>query len=56
MWVDNIKMDVGDTGWSGVDSNCEFSNEPSGSKKCWKLSSSFTTGGLSSSVHSSIFS
>jgi hypothetical protein len=33
-----------------VESSCEFDDEPSGSVKCWKLSSDFTTGGLLSSA------
>jgi hypothetical protein len=41
-WVDNIKMDILEIGWSGVDciglarSYCECDNEPSGSIKCWE--------------------
>jgi hypothetical protein len=44
--VDNIKMDLGEIGWGGVDliclvqwivdSSCECGNEPSGSIKCWE--------------------
>jgi hypothetical protein len=58
-WVDNIKMDLGETGWGGVDwiglaqdrnRSCEYGTEPSGSIKCWELSSGYTTGGLSSSA------
>jgi hypothetical protein len=33
-----------------VESSCEFGIEPSGSMKCWKLSSGLTSGGLSSSA------
>jgi hypothetical protein len=47
MWVDNIRMDVLELGWSGVNwiglaqdrnrwSSCEFGIEPSGSIKCWE--------------------
>jgi hypothetical protein len=43
--VDNIKMDLRDTGWDYVDwidvaqdrDSCEHGNEPSGSIKCWKF-------------------
>jgi hypothetical protein len=47
-WVDNIKMDLLQIGWGGVDwiglaqdrdkleSSCECGYEPSGSVKCWK--------------------
>jgi hypothetical protein len=45
-WVDNIRMDLGEVGWSDVDWiglaqdrnrwNCEFGIEPSGSMKCWE--------------------
>jgi hypothetical protein len=51
-WVDNIRMDLGEVGWCGVnwtglaqESSCECGIEPSVSIKCWKLSS-----GLSSSA------
>jgi hypothetical protein len=47
MWVDNIKMDLRQIGWGGMDwiglaqdsdqGSCEESNEPSGSLKCWKI-------------------
>jgi hypothetical protein len=44
-WVDNIKMDLGEVEWGGVDwiglaqgrhteTFCECENEPSGSIKC----------------------
>jgi hypothetical protein len=47
-WADNIKMDLGETGWNGAGwmdlaqdwdqwSSCEHGNEPSGSIKCWKV-------------------
>jgi hypothetical protein len=44
-WVDNIKMDLGETGWDGrdwirtgsgygpVEGYCEYGDEPSGSLK-----------------------
>jgi hypothetical protein len=46
-WVDNIKMDLLEIGWGGVDwiglaqdrdkwSSCECGYEPSGSIKCWE--------------------
>jgi hypothetical protein len=48
-WVNNIRMDLGEVGWSDVDwiglaqdrngwreSCCEFGIEPSGSMKCWE--------------------
>jgi hypothetical protein len=38
-WVDNIRMDLGEVGWSDVEqveSCCEFGIEPSGSMKCWE--------------------
>jgi hypothetical protein len=42
-WVDNIKMDLLEIGWDGVDwtclaqeSSCECGYEPSGSIKCWE--------------------
>jgi hypothetical protein len=47
-WLDNIKIDLGQTGWGGVDSNglaqdrdkwralVNTDNEPSGSIKCWE--------------------
>jgi hypothetical protein len=33
-----------------VESSCEFGIEPSGSMKCWKLSSGLTSSGLSGSA------
>jgi hypothetical protein len=48
-WVDNIKMDLRETGWDGIDwidlaqdryhwkGSCENGNEPSGSIKCWEV-------------------
>jgi hypothetical protein len=43
-WVDNIKMDLREIGWDGMDwidlaeeGSCERSNEPSGSVKCWEV-------------------
>jgi hypothetical protein len=48
-WVDNIKMDLGQTEWDGVDwvdlaqeygsvmGSCEHGDEPSGSIKCWQV-------------------
>jgi hypothetical protein len=45
-WVDNIKVDLGEIGWSGTDwiglaqdngkwkSSCEYCNKPSSSLKC----------------------
>jgi hypothetical protein len=39
-WVDNIKMDRGEVGWSGVDwicLACKCGNETSGSLKCWEV-------------------
>jgi hypothetical protein len=47
-WVDNIKMDLLEIGWGGMDwiglaedrdkwkSSCECGYEPSGSIKCWE--------------------
>jgi hypothetical protein len=47
--VDNIKMDLREIGWDGMDwidlaqdrlpeeSSCEHGNEPSGSIKCWEV-------------------
>jgi hypothetical protein len=44
-WVDNIRMDVGEIGWGGVDcigqpldveSSCGHCNEPSSSIKRWE--------------------
>jgi hypothetical protein len=34
-WVDNIKMDTREIGGDGVD--CESSNEPTGSIRCWEV-------------------
>jgi hypothetical protein len=42
-WVDNIKINLREIGWSGMDrinlaqdrDSCEHGNEPSGSIKCW---------------------
>jgi hypothetical protein len=44
-WVDNIKMDLREIGWDGMDwidlaqdrGSCERGNEPSGSIKCWEV-------------------
>jgi hypothetical protein len=42
-WVDNIKLDLRDIGWSGMDwiylaqSSCENNNEPSVSINCWEV-------------------
>jgi hypothetical protein len=39
-WVDNIKMDLRETGWNGykpVQGSCECGNEPSGSIKRWEV-------------------
>jgi hypothetical protein len=45
-WADNIKMDLVEIGWSGMDwidlpqdrySSCEHGNEPSSSIKCWVI-------------------
>jgi hypothetical protein len=42
--VDNIKMDLGELGWDGMDwidlaqeGSCEHGNELSGSLKCWEV-------------------
>jgi hypothetical protein len=45
-WVDNIKMDLREIGWGGMDwidlaqgpveCSCEHGNEPSGFMKCWE--------------------
>jgi hypothetical protein len=61
LWVDNIKMDLGEVIWGGVDkigltqdrdskveNSCECGNEPSGSTKCWYLLEWLPSGGLSS--------
>jgi hypothetical protein len=48
MWVDNIKMNLRDIGWDGMDwidlaqnrdhwKIYEHGNEPSGSIKCWEI-------------------
>jgi hypothetical protein len=48
-WVENIKMDLRQTGWDGTDwidlaqdrkpveGSCEHGNEPSGSINCWEV-------------------
>jgi hypothetical protein len=44
-WVDNIKMDLRDIRWNGMDwigiepveGSCEHGNEPSGSIKFWEV-------------------
>jgi hypothetical protein len=44
-WVDNIKMDLGEIGWDGVDwidlaqveGLCECGDEPPDSIKCWEV-------------------
>jgi hypothetical protein len=43
-WADNIKMDLREIGWDGMDwidlaqdGSCEHGNEPSGSMKCWEV-------------------
>jgi hypothetical protein len=46
-WVGNIKMDLREIGWDGVDwidmtqgpveGSCEHSNEPLASTKCWEV-------------------
>jgi hypothetical protein len=46
-WLDNIKMDLRETGWYGLDKSglgygpvegsCENSNENSGSINCWEI-------------------
>jgi hypothetical protein len=41
-WDDNIKMDLKEAGFGGVDwinleGSCEHDNEPSGSIKCWEI-------------------
>jgi hypothetical protein len=35
-WEDNIKMDLREIGWGGMDW-IEHSNEPSSSIKCWEI-------------------
>jgi hypothetical protein len=49
MWVDNMKIDLIEIGWDGVDwinlaqerdqwrGSCEHGNEPLGSIKCWEI-------------------
>jgi hypothetical protein len=48
LWVDNIKMDLREIGWDGIDwidlagwgpveGSCEHDNEPSGFIKCWEF-------------------
>jgi hypothetical protein len=53
--VDNIKMNLREIGWSGVDctdlvqdGTCKYGKEPSGSMKVGRFLRSCTTGGLSS--------
>jgi hypothetical protein len=41
-WVDNIKMDLREIGWGGMDwidlaQDRDHGNEPSGSINCWKV-------------------
>jgi hypothetical protein len=46
MWVDNIRMDLGEVGWGDVDRidlaqdrnrwRAVVNSEPSGSMKCWE--------------------
>jgi hypothetical protein len=41
-WVDNIKMDLREVGWDGMDwidleGSCERGDEPPGSIKCWEV-------------------
>jgi hypothetical protein len=46
-WVDDIKIDLGEIGWDGLDRSSsgqgrvegsyEHGNEPSGSLKCWEV-------------------
>jgi hypothetical protein len=44
-WVNNIKIDLREIGWDGMDwidlalveGSCEHGNEPSGSIKCWEI-------------------
>jgi hypothetical protein len=46
-WMDNIKMDLRDIGWGGMDQSgsgegpvegsCEHGDEPTGSLKCWEV-------------------
>jgi hypothetical protein len=49
-WIDNIKMDLLETGWVQVESSCIIGNEPLGSIKCWELPNGCTTCGLSTST------
>jgi hypothetical protein len=46
MWVENIKMDLREIGWDGMDwidmaqdmdQSCEHGNKPPGSIKCWEV-------------------
>jgi hypothetical protein len=53
-WVDNIKMDLRDIGWDGMDwidlaqeGSCERGNEPSGSTKRWEFLSGCIIGSFS---------
>jgi hypothetical protein len=58
-WVDNIKIDLEEIGWSGVDwiglaqdgVSCECGNAPSGSINAGKFSNGRTIGGLLSNAH-----
>jgi hypothetical protein len=37
-WLDNIKMDLREVGWNGMDRiSLAQDNEPSGSIKCWEI-------------------
>jgi hypothetical protein len=46
-WEDNIRMDLTEIGWGGMDwvalaqgpveGSCEHGNEPSDSIKCWEI-------------------
>jgi hypothetical protein len=47
-WVDNVKIDLRETGWDGMDwidlvqdrdqkASCEHGDESSGSIKCWEV-------------------
>jgi hypothetical protein len=58
-WVDNIKMDLREIGWDGIDwidlaqaveGSCEHGNEHSGSINAGKFLSSCTIGGFSRRV------
>jgi hypothetical protein len=52
-WMDNIKMDLREIGWDGVDGygpvegSCEHGIEPSASIKCWEVFEGCTIGGSS---------